>query len=375
MSAIIPLSEPSITVRDYFEVFISLRSGWLTHMGSQCSKMKNIIKTAIQPGDIPQKLDVSVCSNGTTALHLALLALGVGPGDEVIVPNFGYIAAVNSVLMVGATPVLVDTASTADWTVSVASVSKSVTNSTKAIIAIDNYGMACDYESLRSVLRPEIKIIQDAAESFPGNNFGKGFKIQGDIATISFYANKIITSGEGGAVIGPSDLISKIDRLKSQNTESNGSFSHLGLGFNYRITNLQAAVFVAQWAKLRKNLKCRKEIFNSYKYNLRNQTKIVADNFNSSPWLATIRVSLSKEERDHLRKVMAIAGIETRSGFTPASKHSYVMEHARVYTELDNSIQAADQIICIPTFVKLKPRQISYITGHLNSALDDFNNK
>lgn len=368
MNSRIPLSEPTISIRDYIEVFRALRSGWLTQNGDQCTKMKQIILKAIRQDRNVGELDVSVCSNGTTALHLALLSLDIGPGDEVIVPDFGYIAAVNSVILCGATPVLVDVAE--DWTISPEGIRNSITEKTRAVICIDNYGITCDYQSIRDLLSPKIKIIQDAAESFPGIDLSKGFPILGDVATFSFYANKFITSGEGGAVVGPKQLVLKMDKLKSQNTSSTGSFVHLGLGFNYRITNLQAALFVSQWSSREKFHKQRSAIFQEYKKDLNGLDKITGNNFFANPWLATVRISVSVEERDMLRKNLQDEGIETRSGFAPASEHEYVMRVARIYSDLKNSKEISHQIISLPTYASMKKSDVKKITRALQRNLE-----
>lgn len=330
--------------------------------------MKRIILEAISQESNTEQLDVSVCSNGTTALHLALLSLDIGPGDEVIVPDFGYIAAVNSVILCGATPVLVDVAP--DWTISLDGIRKSITEKTRAVICIDNYGIICDYQNIREILNPSIKIIQDAAESFPGTDLKEGFPIFGDIATFSFYANKFITSGEGGAVVAPKQLVLKMDKLKSQNTSSTGSFVHLGLGFNYRITNLQAAIFVSQWNNRKKFHRQRSAIFHEYKNDLISLDQLSGNNFFANPWLATIRISASVQERDMLRKYLQDEGIETRSGFAPASDHKYVMQVARIYSELKNSKEISNQIISLPTFASMKKSDVKKVTRALQKNLE-----
>ena len=367
MKSVIPLSEPSISFLEYIEVFKALRSGWLTQNGHHCQMMKNFISAGIKAQNSSNELAVSVCSNGTTAIHLALLALEIGPGDEVIVPNFGYIAAVNSIILVGATPVLVDV--NEDWTISSSSIANSITDRTKGIICIDNYGILCDYESIKKNINPNIKIIQDAAESFPGPDLNEKFTIYGDIATFSFYANKFITSGEGGAVAGTPEIIAKIDKLKSQNTAANGTFVHLGIGFNYRLTNLQAAIFVAQWKRRKELHRKRAEIFSMYEKELSGLTQIISHNFHSNPWLATIRVNVTFEGRELLRGYLQSDGIETRSGFAPASQHDYIMKVAKVYTELENSIRISEQIISVPTYPGMSDTQVQRVTESIFSSL------
>ena len=355
----IPLSQPDISTLEYFELFRALGSGWLTQSGDHCQRMKLMIHEAINWPNDNKNRGVSVCSNGTTALHLALLSLNLESGDEVIVPNFGYIAAVNSVINVGATPVLVDV--NVDWTICPKSIETSISERTKAIICIDNYGVLCDYDAIRAIINSNIVIIQDAAESFPGRSLKDGFNFKGDLAILSFYANKFVTSGEGGAVIADSSTIGRIDKLKSQNTSSDGSFRHLGLGFNYRLTNLQAAIFVAQWKKRRKFLRQRISIFQTYAKSLQTSNQIVKDNFEANPWLCTIQFSISSEERDLLRTRLRNFGIETRSGFTPASEHQYVLDVAEIRGDLSKSINISNQIISFPTYTKISKSQLKYV--------------
>ena len=364
----IPLSKPDLSFLEFFEVLKALSSGWLTQAGSHCQKMKTMIHDAVDWTDQSSIGDVSVCSNGTTALHLALLSLNLNPGDEVIVPNFGYIAAVNSVINSGATPVLVDVQP--DWTICPLSVRNSLTSKTKAIICIDNYGVLCDYVGIRNSINPGIKIIQDAAESFPGRDLNSGFSFLGDIAILSFYANKFVTSGEGGAVIAESSIVSQIDKFKSQNTSGDGSFKHLGLGFNYRITNIQAAIFVAQWKRRKKFLKKRISIFNLYAKHLQENNKIISNNFQANPWLCTIQFSFSGQQRDELRFRLQQLGIETRSGFTPASEHQYILDKAKIYDDLSESLKISEQIISFPTYTQISQSKLRRVVGTILSEIE-----
>jgi perosamine synthetase len=364
----IPLSKPDLSFLEFFEVFKALSSGWLTQAGPQCRKMKSMIHDAVDWTHQSSIGDVSVCSNGTTALHLALLSLNLNPGDEVIVPNFGYIAAVNSVINTGATPVLVDVKS--DWTICPKSVERSITKNTKAIICIDNYGVLCDYNLIRKSVNPGIKIIQDAAESFPGRDLKTGFAFLGDIAILSFYANKFVTAGEGGAVVAESSRVTQIDKLKSQNTSGDGSFRHLGLGFNYRITNLQASIFVAQWKRRRRFLKKRISIFNTYAKHWPGNDKIITNNFQANPWLCTVQFALSSQQRDALRLRLNELGIETRSGFTPASEHQYILEKARIYDDLSKSLKISSQIISFPTYTQITHSTLMHVIKTVISELE-----
>ena len=367
MGRTLALSKPEIGFAEYKQVFKALRSGWLTQNGSHCKKMELYLENCYSSVLDQAKLKVCLCSNGSTALHLALLALEIGPGDEVIVPDFGYIAAVNSVIISGATPVLADVND--DWTIDINSIIRSISEKTKAIICIDNYGKLCDYESIRKLIPNRIKIIQDSAVSFPSSSYYQNSEYKGDLITLSFYANKVFTSGEGGAILASSQLISVMNKLKSQNNSQDGSFKHLGLGFNYRITNLQAAIFVSQWEKKNSLMKKRYKIFTQYEKYFSNQSRIINHNLNSNPWLCTIQIDCSPEQREKISQQLRSYGIETRIGFTPASEHSHVKDKAIVYDKLKNSKRISNQIISLPTFPRMSHKDVGYISKKLIAEL------
>ncbi len=325
--------------------------------------MTNKLEKNFYSGGASKDFGVSVCSNGTTALHLALLSLNIGEGDEVIVPDLGYIAAVNSVLYVKATPVLVDV--NENWTLDVNLAKKALTSRTRAIICIDNYGKLCDYAKLREAIPDSVVVIQDAAESFPGHPKNETAGIQGDLATFSFYANKVITSGEGGAILASKDRIQKIDRIKSQNLEKIGAFKHAGIGYNYRITNLQAAVFRGQWLQRKKFMNRRLWVFNTYEKFLTGHEFLINSNLRDNPWLVTLQLKITGKQMDLLAKHLKDKGIGTRRCFTPASEHDYVKAESIHSGELSNAKQLSEQIISLPTYPSLSKKKIKYIVETL----------
>ena len=186
------------------------------------------------------------CASGTTALHLALASLDIGPGDEVIVPAFTMIGAVNPVAYVGATPVVCDVLPDV-WTLDPARVRAALTPRTRAIIVTHVYGHPADVDALRSAA-PGIPIIEDAAEAHGARRGGRRAGSLGDVAAFSFYANKIVTTGEGGMVVTSKDDIA--DRCRSLCDHAFGGdqsrYQHAEIGFSYRMSNLQAAVGLAQ---------------------------------------------------------------------------------------------------------------------------------
>ena len=191
-------------------------------------------------------------SNGTVALHLALLALGISAGDEVIVPTLTYIASVNAIVYTGATPVFVDSLSDS-WQVDPADIRRKITNRTKAILCVHLYGHPCDMDSLLPIAREnDLFVVEDCAESLGSLYKGKHTGSFGDIATFSFYGNKTITTGEGGMVVTNDEtLYDRCMHFKGQGLAKHRQYWHDVIGYNYRMTNICAAIGLAQIERIR----------------------------------------------------------------------------------------------------------------------------
>ena len=183
------------------------------------------------------------CSNGTVTLHLALIALGIGPGDEVIMPTLTYIATANAVRMVGAKPVFADS-DPDTWNVDPAAVERAITPRTKAIIPVHLYGLSCDMTAIMDIAdRHHIPVLEDAAEAHGAKWKGRMVGSMGAIGSFSFFGNKIITSGEGGMLVTDDEALYNTMKLyRSQGVDpSQKRYWHVVSGYNYRMTNLQAA--------------------------------------------------------------------------------------------------------------------------------------
>lgn len=357
----IPISKPKITWREYVAVLNALRSGWLTHLGPASEKMRAQLREFAQKTWENEELDVALTSNGTVALHLALLAAGVERDDEVIVPNLSYVAVVNSVLYCGAKPVIADI-NPVDWNLDIRKIQNLVSTKTKAIILVDNYGRNFTFKEARPEYLKKIKVIRDISESFPDNE--GDYYTDFDFATVSFFANKIITTGEGGAVFANKELIKKIRILKNQGIEEKGTFNHQVLGYNYRITNLAAAIFTSQWKQRGSIIKKRKKIFDCYKKELLNLNIDHSTNNDimTSPWLFTIRLHNTNQKKlKDIQKLLKTNKIETRTSFKPLNQITYIQGEINNEAEMVVSKEYAESIISLPTFIGLKKRQIRKI--------------
>ncbi len=286
------------------------------------------------------------CSNGTTALHLALLSLDIGPGDEVILPTFTYVATANAVRYCGANPVFVDCRSDT-WNIDETLIENAVTKRTKAIIPVHLYGHPCEMEPIWNIARKYgLSIIEDAAEAhgavyFSHHQFGitltpsenaantneakKASKTGalGDIATFSFFGNKIITCGEGGMITtNDFHIAEKIKLLKDQGMSPVQRYWFPIVGYNYRMTNLQAAIALAQLEDIDWHLARRREIANWYKARLADSPFVKipyeGNNVKSSFWMySVILTERCFITRDKVILELAKAGIESRPFFYP----------------------------------------------------------
>jgi perosamine synthetase len=278
---------------------------------------------------------------------------------------------VNSVLYVGATPVVVDV-DPVTWNIDAREVLKVLSKNTKAIIAVDNYGKSNNFNLLRKLLPSYIYLIQDAAESFPGFNKDQYLSEQGDLTIMSFYANKIITAGEGGAIFAHKNLIDRINILKNQAQVLNMNFVHGEVGYNYRISNLHAAVFNAQWSKLKKLQRARSKIYQNYLNELNTRNIKFSTNIDdfSARWLFTIKLLHFKNDIQFIRNYLKENGIETRPGFTPYSSLAYLQDKCVFTGSYKNSVELFNNTISLPTYPGLKIKQIKFIITKLCEVIE-----
>jgi perosamine synthetase len=237
----IPVYQPDLSGHEKAYVTECLESGWISSKGTFVSRFEQAFAAYLK---VPYGASVS---NGTTALQTALGALGIGPGDEVIVPTFTYVASVNAITGSGATPVFVDCLSDT-WQMDPSDVERKITSRTRAIMVVHLYGGACEMEPLMAVAaRRHLFVVEDCAESFGTRYDGAYVGSFGDVATFSFYGNKTLTTGEGGMVVSRDPALhDRVVRYKSQGYNPLKEYWHESLGFNYRMTNICAAIGLAQ---------------------------------------------------------------------------------------------------------------------------------
>jgi perosamine synthetase len=308
-------------------------------------------------------------SNGTTALELALATFGVKKNDEVLIPNFAFAAVINSVINIGAVPVLVDIDKNS-WNIDIAEIKKKITFKTKAIIAVHNYGIFCDIAAIKKIIKnKKIFLIEDCAEAL-GTKYNKKYIGNlSDCSTFSFYANKTITTGEGGMLIFKKKIYYKRALiLRNQGRDiSDEFFKHKLRGFNFRLTNIQAAIGYAQLFKIKKLISKRKKIFNFYnKFFIKfKNIKLIPQpkNTENSYWLYTLQIlNIDEKKRNSLINSLKKKGIETRPGFYPISEMKPYKKFKKNGKYLVSK-KISSQILSLPSSPKLSKKTINYITS------------
>ena len=311
----IPVYQPSLTGREREYVLDCLDSSWISSKGKYLPLFEDGFAklTGVRHA-------TSVC-NGTVALHLALLALGVGPGDEVIVPTLTYIASVNAIAYTGATPVFVDSLPDT-WQMDPADVQRKLTPQTRAVLAVHLYGHPCDMEALVGIAKKHgIFLIEDCAEAIGSQYKGRHAGSFGDIGTFSFYGNKTITTGEGGMVVTNDETLhSRMVHFKGQGLAAHRQYWHDVIGYNFRMTNICAAIGLAQLEQADAFVARKREIANRYRHRLAGSSVTFhgeGPDVVHSYWMCSILVN-EPSQREPLRDHLAAAGIETRPAFYPA---------------------------------------------------------
>ncbi len=355
----IPLSQPSFDKNEWENLKECIESTWISSAGHFINKFEE--KYAPFVGT---KYAISVC-NGTAALHLALLGLSIGQGDEVIVPALTFVASANCVSYLGAKVVLADI-DPVTWTVDPENVEKLITKKTKAIIAVHLYGYPADLVRLRKIAdKHGLFLIEDAAEAIGAEIKGKKVGSIGDIGCFSFYGNKIITTGEGGMItLNSKELVEKITMYKNHG-EGKPKYYHPVVGFNYRMTNLQAAVGLAQLEKIDDFLAKRERIDRLYRKYLKNIPGIVLPPQDSEErqgvcWLFSILLK-ARPLRPRLINYLESHGIETRPFFIPMHKLPMYRDN-KSYPVTE---KISKEGLNLPTFTGLTEKQIVYIAGKI----------
>lgn len=334
----LPVTEPYLGGNELKYVSDCITSNWISSQGHYISRFEDLFK------DYLSVEHAVATSSGTTALHLALMALGIGPGDEVIVPDLTFAACANVVIHAGATPVFVDI-SEKSWTLDPELVKDAITEKTRAIMPVHLYGHPADMDPILDIAREkDLFVIEDCAESLGAKYKGELTGKFGHAACFSFFANKVITTGEGGMLVtNDKDLKEKVLSLRDHGMSREKRYWHEVAGFNYRMTNMQAAIGVAQMERIDSFLDKRAKICERYAEKLSGISGISlppeepwADNIF---WLYTILIDedlLGISAADMIER-LSREGIETRPAFAPLNAQP-------PYPHSENSFPVSERI-------------------------------
>jgi dTDP-4-amino-4,6-dideoxygalactose transaminase len=344
-----------------------MKSGWLT-MGPKSQNLERIFKKKLKASRQKNALVVSSC---TTALHLCLIALGVGNGDEVICPSLTFVADANAIKYTGAKPIFCDIKSENDLTISYDDIKRKITKKTKVIILVHYAGFPCDLDKIKKIAKKNnIKILEDSCHSLFSSYKKKKLGNFGDLSVFSFYSNKNITSGEGGMIFGKNRYINKIKILRNHGIKRknfsakmfNSNYDVINLGYNYRLNEISCAILIEQLKKIDKLNVKRKNLAIYYKNEIDKfltQIKIPFKELIGGDFSYHIfPIILPREiNRNKLSRFLKNKGVETTIHYKPITNFKYY----KTDLKFDNLDKISNRLISLPLYPDLKKTEVSYI--------------
>jgi perosamine synthetase len=366
-----PIAEPEIGEEELKNVVEAVKNRWVSSKGKFIEEFEGSFAKYVGV-----KYGVAT-SNGTAALHLALVALNIGESDEVIVPDLTFAATINAVIYVGAKPVIVDI-NPDYWCIDPDKLERAITPSTKAIIPVHLYGHPCDMDAIMEIAsRHNLYVIEDAAEAHGAEYKGRKVGSFGHVSCFSFYGNKIITTGEGGMCLTDDrELAERIKILRDHGMDPNRRYWHDVVGFNYRMTNLQAALGLAQLGKIEKFIEKKREIAKIYMEELSSLEGITLHPEMSWAkcvyWLYSILIDdvKIKVTRDVLAGKLEENSIETRKFFYPLHEMPIYQKYASLTYPISSKI--SKQGLNLPSSVKLSEEDVKHIARKIREIVTQY---
>lgn len=354
----IPISEPCLDGNEESYLLDCVRTGWVSSLGKYISMFEG------QFADFCGVKHGIAVSNGTVALHLALAALGIGEGDEVIVPTLSFIATANAVRYTNADVVFAD-CEAQTWNIDPSMIEQKITPKTKAIIPVHLYGHPADMDPILAIAEKyHLAVIEDAAEAHGALYKGRSTGNLGRMGIFSFYGNKIITTGEGGVITTNDDALTERMRfLRDHAMSTEKRYWHTEIGFNYRMTNLQAALGVAQMERITEFIIRKRQIADRYKAGLSGVSNITSQP--EAAWAKNVywmySILLNPEfpiDRDEFLQKLKLAGVDNRPFFYP-------IHQMPPYVSTRGSFPIAEDLsrrgLNLPSAVTLKDAEIDLI--------------
>lgn len=352
--------EPTLGGREIEYVLDCLNTNWISSQGSYVSNFESRLS------DVIQAEHTLAVSNGTVALHLALLSLGIGAGDEVITTNLTFGATVNAIIQAGATPVLVDI-DEETWNIDPNLIEAVITKKTKAIVPVHIYGNPCEMDKIMDIASTfGLLVLEDCAEALGASYNGRKVGGIGDAAIVSFFANKVVTTGEGGSLhVRSQEVFERAKVLRDHGMRPGKRYWHDAVGYNYRMTNIQAAIGCAQLEQLEMFEKKRTHIFSAYDERFSEHnflgTQRVNPGSKSANWLYTLILKGDfSQKRDELMHHLKANGVDTRPIFYPMNE----MPAFRPFISRKTypvSKQISYSGLSLPTSINLSAAECDYI--------------
>ncbi len=369
MNRAIPVAAPDLSEREEQYVIEALRSSWISSTGPFVGRFERVFAEYCGT-----RAAIAV-SSGTAALHVSLLALGVQPGDEVIVPSLSYIATANAVLYAGARPVFVDV-DPATWCLDPDHVRDAITERTTAIIAVHLYGHPADMDRIMALAsESNLWVIEDAAEAHGARYRGRRTGSLAHVGAFSFYGNKLVTSGEGGAVTTDDSRIEeRIRLLRGQGMDPDRRYVFPIVGYNYRLTNVACALLCAQLERIDEFATRRVRIFERYRRGLEGTPGIgfqpVAAWAEPAPWLFAVTIDAGEfgRTRDDLISILTGLGIETRPFFPPIHRQPAYAPASSEPTTLPVTEALASTGINLPTYSGMSDGDVDAVIEAIRDA-------
>ena len=356
VNKMIPISQPSITQKEIDYVTDAIKSGWVSSLGKYINKFEEKF------ADYCNTKYALTTSNGTTALHLTLVALGITSNDEVIIPDLTFVATGNAVKYIGANVVAVDIDEDT-LCISPEAIKKAITSKTKAIIPVHLYGHPANMEKINIIAKEyNLFVVEDAAEAHGAEVNGKRVGGLSDAGIFSFYGNKIMTSGEGGMITTNDDeLYNKMKYLRDHAMSNDKRYWHTEVGFNYRMTNIQASLGLAQLDRIDELLAKKKEVFKWYQEGLKDIQGIRL-NFQKNGcknvyWMVCLElIGYDKNKRNEFIEKLKKRNIDSRPFFYPVSDMP-------MFDDSDTPIahKIYQRGICLPSYFDIKEKEINYV--------------
>ena len=365
---VIPMSFPDINEEDLESVREVLMSGRLA-LGPKTSEFEKAMSDYIGVGHA-----VAV-NSGTSALHLIVRCLDIGPGDEVLVPSFTFAASVNAILYEGATPVFVDI-DPETYNIHPECLEARINSRTKAIMVVDVFGHPAEWDDILRVAEThDLKVIDDSCEALGSEYKGRGLGRFGDAAAFAFYPNKQITTGEGGMIVTDNADIARLARsLRNQGRGEMGAWlEHIHLGYNYRMDEMSAALGVSQVSRLDKFMMKRQRVADAYTDRLSGKDWVrppVVKPYVRMSWFVYVVALAEGVDRDDVMKTMESLGVPVRNYFPPVHLQPYLRgRFGCAGGELPVTESVASRTIALPFHNNLSEAQVETVVETLEKAV------